>query len=195
MALEDLTPDEQLTYWVGAVARSAVQLEIRVQWLFRRLIGSTSPAWVLLSPEVGRALRQCRDVLGTLRGAPPWLVDEGTAALNSASEALVERNRFVHDALAPIPGEEGVWTRRKASLPSRQASRVTLDTLRQAHEDLVRAGWRVSGVAHAVDRFLRPVPDDHTDYAGSDEYLDRMTMRGEFTIESDTAIVYDIASD
>lgn len=186
MGLEDLTADEQLTYWVGAVAREVTNLESRLRMLYRTLIGFDHPALVLFPSEIRRAVEMCSALIRVIPKAPDWLAVESKGALDSVLNANAERNRFIHDLLIPSPDAEATWMRLKSGTLARPAlsfDEVNLDSLRRCRTDLVIAGWRVQGVKDCVGIVI-----ERSDYLigdGPGIAANRRIARGEFTLWDD----------
>ncbi|MFB2596606.1 hypothetical protein ACEXQE_02330 [Herbiconiux sp. P17] len=185
-AVDDLPPADQLTYWVGALAREDLSLESRVRWLFTGLVGMANPARALFPTEVKRAMDMCNAMLPNVRDAPSWFVIEGKAALRFAGEAHSERNRYIHDVLSPTPESPDRWVRHRAATltnPAPAPTYVTLDSLRQCRDDLLRAAWRVRGVSLCLGAILDPFPSEEEQ---NDELASGLgIMRGEFELMND----------
>jgi hypothetical protein len=187
MSVDDLTLDEQLTYWVGVLAREDVMLSQRAESLFAALVGSDT-AQVLLPAELARTLGACKAMLGKVPDAPDWLEEEGGAAISAALAAHSERNRYIHDALVPVYEEPGKWHRHKArtmTSPAPKPTPITLERLKQSRDDMIIAGWRITGLADFLHRLRYPWGDDGPEPQEYALESARVLMRGQITLNED----------
>jgi len=156
-----LSDDDQLSLWVGRVARVHALLEYNLSNLHGALrppglpvVRSTLPASVDLLVD------ECRKLLETTE-LNPEIITAGTQALSAAKAANAERNRVVHDMWLPDPGSEAgksptwqAFRRLGRSRPYASSTLHNLDTVMSAHTNLVRSRLRVSGLFMALHEVL-----------------------------------------
>jgi hypothetical protein len=193
-SVEGLEPDDQLTYWVGTVARGDVVIHAAAQELFVALVGAENPSVALVQPELGRVLTSCKAMLPRVEGAPDWLAVEGGAAIQSAVDARTERNRYIHDALIALPNEPGAWHRLKPATltsPAPSPTRITLAQLRKCRDDLVTASWRLQGLSRFLQNLRYPYAADSGIDQDFEQEAARVVLRGRFELNRDrTGISY-----
>jgi hypothetical protein len=145
-----LSDDDQLSLWVGRVARVHALLEYSLSHLYEVLRQSPNPDSRVLT--VHQLAVVCRRLLSAA-GIGEDLVAAGSKALVSAQNANALRNRVVHDMWLPSgnpAASEPSWSafERGDSLqaPYADGSARELGVVIDAYAQLVRTRVRVSGL-------------------------------------------------
>lgn len=152
-ALAGLSDDDQLSLFVGRVARTNALLEYDLGNVWRTLGGEAHPA----GAGVDQLANDCRRLLRKTYG-DHLVVDAGLKALSAARRANSIRNRVVHDiwleATISANTDGGSWQPFRLTAgqlePAVAAAPVTVDVVAKAHESLRRARTRVSGLFMAL---------------------------------------------
>lgn len=163
MAIPDtvaaLDDDDQLSLWVGRVARINALLEYDLGNVWRVLGGEAHPVGIGLDQLAG----DCRRLLRDAHAASSDLVVAGASALTAAQKANSGRNRIVHDlwladASSADPGA-GTWNSFRLTsgqiAPATASVAVTLELAVETYESLRRVRTRVSGLFMALDELSR----------------------------------------
>jgi hypothetical protein len=175
-AIDDLPPDDQVTFAIGAVARAHEFLERHVLQL-----------WIFLAGQGVAAYGAPNRFLDRLSGARAMLPHAGHAedvtalgfdAMNDAKSAHDLRTELVHGVWdSPDPDGIGPFYRfaEKPGHPARQVAERTLNEFVGAAERITRAQFRVGGLfllgSQGSDRFVRPGDE------GYDQHLDLLAGR------------------
>jgi hypothetical protein len=151
-----LSDEDQLSLWVGRVARVHALLEYNLSNVHDALrppdtlsVPSTQP------PGADRLADECMKLLKRA-DLGRQVVAAGTQALLAAKQANALRNRIVHDMWLPDParkaGQPPSWNafRQSRGLIEAYAHPARLDTVVGAHTTLARARLRVSGLFMAL---------------------------------------------
>lgn len=154
-----LTDDDQLSLWVGRVARAHASLEYSLTNVHEALShGSEAPS----APHgVGQLITECRSLLRQASLSPD-LVRAGVETLKAAKGASDERNRVMHDlwldSALPSGPQDVKWAvfRREQKQPPAygDGSPGRLSIVIHTHEHVVGARHRVSGLFMALHEVL-----------------------------------------
>lgn len=145
-----LSDEDELSLWVGRVAREHALLEYGLSNVHGVLDASEEG---VAPSSVGGLVRQCRRLLNS-SGLHADIIDAGRRALNAASAATTLRNRVIHDMWLPNPllgdSDPAQWTAFRRST-ERAATYIAgtpgdLATVVDAHNELSRTRIRVSGL-------------------------------------------------
>jgi len=155
--LSALSLNEQLTYWVGAVARSDAETENHLRRVYESLCSPSLAAFA--APRDFMALHAGCVRMFEAGRARSWslldLPDLALEVLQAAKVAHFDRNRLVHDYWYQIDpaADQPVFTRMRnaASLPAdRQVVRRELGEFESAYVALQIASFRLIGLASLV---------------------------------------------
>lgn len=149
-----LQPEDRLTYLVGHITRSAVDLDAVTRTAYATLSGDNPHvAW-----DAVNAMKPRIEKLQTLVATTPDL-DEGerVAAGQALEDALVAyqgRSRFVHDKLISSSPEQDEWfmsrlDRRGTPTPLSKHG-IRESDLVACERRLVRSGWRMWALSQLV---------------------------------------------
>ena len=154
-----LSDDDQLSLWVGRVARVHALLEYSLSNLYEELRQSPNQDPRVLT--VHQLALKCRRLLPAA-GIGKELVAAGSEALVSAQNANAVRNRVVHDMWLPsaeggsAPDPSWIVFRRAdgPQAPYADASTRDLGSVIDAHAQLVRTRVRISGLYMAIHEVM-----------------------------------------
>lgn len=143
--VSDLTPSDQMTYWIGAAAQHDVELEHELAGINARLSGQTrAPARTSvdsLSKALRRTVNSDRFDNDPLRAPVLTLLDEIDREHN-------ERNRLVHDLWASdLDAPEAFERLLLRGQPEKGPGRRQLDDFKRCAEALRLLGFRVTALA------------------------------------------------
>lgn len=183
-----LDPDERLTYLIGHITRSAVDLDAVTRTAYATLSGNNPEvAW-----DAVNAMKPRIQLLRELVASTPELggVERAAArrALDDALATYQERSRFVHDKLISSSPEQDAWfmsrlDRRKGTPRPLSRHGVTEGDLIACERNLVRSGWRMWALSQLVKQHR----------ANHDDYLRRrwlLLLSNDFEIDEDNNISY-----
>jgi len=139
-----LDPDERMTYMVGRVVRSAVELDGMSREAFASLSGDDPR---LAEQALQHFVPRIRKMEDLLTGAPlnSSEIEHAGAALEAARHSYEKRNRFIHDDLIQGSSDEWFMNRfdRKPGAVREAQRTVSLTALEECDRDLRRAAWRM----------------------------------------------------
>jgi hypothetical protein len=157
-----LSDDDQLSLWVGRVARIHALLEYNLS----NVHGALSPPDRSSVPRtvpanVDLLVRECKRLLQTAELSGE-VIEAGAQALAAAKAANALRNRIVHDIWLPDSRSEQeqapswiTFRRSRGRIePYASSTPRDLDTVISAHTTLVRCRLRVSGLFMALHEIL-----------------------------------------
>lgn len=175
-----LPPDDQLTYLVGRIVRSAVDLDAMTRTVWPAIMNlPAASAWeapLSMTPRLDK-LRDALPSVGILRHDE---LESAQSSLEMARSTYERRNRFIHDDLMPEEGSDvATWSaarmdRRNGSVQQPQV-RVNLEDAVKCERDLVRAVWRLWG----LHRLIAGVQAGRADH---EKNRWRVLMRGDFKL-------------
>lgn len=157
-----LSDDDELSLWVGRVARVHALLEYNLSNVRGALRSPETPTvGGALPASVDRLVDECRKLLNTT-GLNAEISTAGTQALAAAKTANAARNRIVHDMWLPASSSESgqlptwhAFRRFRGSLKPYTSSTLNdLEVVKSAHTALLRARVRVSGLFMALHEEL-----------------------------------------
>ena len=149
--------NEQLTYWVGAVARSDAEVENHLRRVYENLCEPSLAAFA--APRDFMALHTGCIRMWEAGRARSWTVpnlpDLALEVLQAAKTAHFHRNRLVHDYWYQVDpaADQPIFTRMRnaASLPpDRQVVRKELREFEDAYTALQFVSFRLIGLAGLV---------------------------------------------
>lgn len=158
-----LSDEDELSLWVGRVAREHALLEYGLSNVHGML---DAPEEGVAASSVGGLVRQCRRLLNS-SSLQADIVHAGRGALTAASAATTLRNRVIHDMWLPNPlrgeSEPARWNTFRRST-EQVATYVAgtpeaLETVVDAHNKLSRSRIRVSGLFMSLHEAM---PHGHT---------------------------------
>lgn len=148
-----LSDEDQLSLWVGRVARTNALLEYDLGNVWRILGGVPHAKGV----GVDQLAEDCRRLLQKSRAAPE-VIAAGLSALNAARKANAGRNRVVHDlwlAEASSADRGATWHSFRLNsgriAPETAVDTVSLQVVIETQEMLQRARTRLSGLFMALN--------------------------------------------
>jgi hypothetical protein len=190
----NLTDEDELSLWVGRVARAHALLEYNLSNVHRLLVehDGSGPASTRMPSGVDHLAAECLRLLRR-SDVSHEVRSSGGGALSAAKAANGLRNRVVHDMWLPDPLREAWepprWNafRRSRGLVGTyaQPSPRTLETVVEAHSTLVRARLRVSGLFMALHAVWPRSPGRGRRASAASElprYIALMT--GQFTLSA-----------
>lgn len=147
----ELPPDDQATYLVGLIARSAVDLDAMTSTVWPNVMQlPPSSAWEAPRP-MSQRLTKLRTALPGIDFLKPLELSDALSLIEDVGAIYDLRSRFVHDDLMPQDASHGDWWS-AAELHHKDGNnrspqrRVDLGDLRQCERSLIRATWRVWGL-------------------------------------------------
>lgn len=155
-----LSDDDQLSLWVGRVAREHALLEYSLNNVFQVLCPAKDGSTPAGASQLAKA---CRDHLkATELGSE--VKRAGEQALVGAQHANTNRNRLVHDIWLPSPedgsGDGANWNifgrPSPKDAPYATAARRDVRAVADVHVQMARARLRVSGLFMALHELLAP---------------------------------------
>lgn len=195
-----LSDDDQLSLWVGRVARVHALLEYSLSNMYEVLRQSANQDSRVLT--VHQLAVECRRLLPAA-GIGKKLVAAGSEALVSAQNANAVRNRVVHDMW--LPSAEGGsasdpnWiTFRRGDgprAPYADASARDLSAVIDAHAQLVRTRVRISGLYMALHEVMPNLASDNSARRKDSSQLPRYFafMEDRFTLEANGDVTVDVS--
>lgn len=157
-----LSDDDQLSLWVGRVARIHALLEYNLSNVHGALRPpETSGVRNAAPPSVDQLIADCRRLLKTSQLSGEVIVS-GTQALSAAKVANALRNRMVHDIWLPgsqseheqAPSWDSFQRMQGQLQPYALSTPRDLGTVISAHTTLVRSRLRVSALFMALHQLL-----------------------------------------
>lgn len=162
-AVSTLCDEDQLSLWVGRVARIHVLLEYNLTNVYGALGPPGSDGLGGTGPAVGadRLADECRKLLRKA-DLSHQIVEAGTQALKAAKHANTLRNRIIHDMWLPDSstgeGQPPRWYAFRQSRgrmePIVYPSPRDLEAVESAYTSLARTRLRVSGLFMALHAVL-----------------------------------------
>lgn len=155
--LDELIPSDQWTFLLGRIAEGAVELDAALRQLHAQLRGLNTREAVLAAPQNWtRVAEQCRAMLACARVEDRDTHAAMSAAIDIATAAYDERNRFMHDLLTADVDDELLSDRQRIrqqgdrylvrlthKAGTEPVTPVTLDHAREVATTLVGAKWRL----------------------------------------------------
>ncbi|PPF91315.1 hypothetical protein C5C03_00380 [Clavibacter michiganensis] len=142
----DLPPSAQVTYLIGLVVRSAVNLDAGSRNAYAVLAGGDRSRAETAPLPFGQRIKKMHELLH----ATTLTTDErlmAADALDAATAAYERRNRFIHDDLVPGDLEQERWFMarldHKPKEPRKPQEVVTTEDLAKCDTALNRAAWRM----------------------------------------------------
>jgi hypothetical protein len=186
-----LSDDDQLSLWVGRVARVHALLEYKLSNVHGALRPpDTSSVRNSVPLSVDQLVAECRRLLKTSQLSGE-VIAAGTQALTAAKGANALRNRMVHDIW--LPGSQSAheqapsWSsfqRLQGEMkPYALSTPRDLDTVISAHSTLVRSRLRVSGLFMALHQLLPWLSHGRGPHPGPGLATYVALMRDRFTLE------------
>ncbi|GEM_PF-3333393 len=179
--IDDLSPDEKVTYAIGAVARAHEYLERQVLQVWIFMAGQGIAAYA--APK--RFLDRLDGIRAMLphAGHAPEVMDLGAAAIAAVKSAHDLRNELVHGVWGATDQDfQGPFVRiaEKPGYPAREVAERTVEQFMSAAETISRAMFKISGLmllgSLGSTRFIRPGDD------GYNQHLD--LLKGFFDVEN-----------
>ena len=148
----DLSPEDQLTYWIGNIIRNDVFAEDEARLTWYTLAGP-GPANRLIDRDLARVLDQCRKMI-----ASPSIHDDirkiASGAFDATARAHRTRSELAHDRwMHDLFGGNMVLRLREPRTPDAIKKRPLSD-FKKCSEDLLMAGWRMRGLRIVLPQWL-----------------------------------------
>ena len=147
----DLVPDDRMTYMVGLVVRSAVELDAMTREAFASLRGDDPLVSAQAPLQFGPRIQA---MMKLVPSAPltRFQAQHTEAALVAARDSYQERNRFIHDSIMKASADEWFMSRfdKKSGADRMPMKAVTLNDLSECDNNLNRAAWRMWGLHKAL---------------------------------------------
>lgn len=159
-----LDPDERLTYLIGHITRSAVDLDAVTRTAYATLTGDNPEvAWDAVNAMKPR-ISELKKLVAETSDLNDMERDVAHEALEDALIAYQNRSRFVHDKLISSSPEQDEWFMsrldRRGEPRPQSIHGVTENDLLTCERELVRSGWRMWALSQLVKQH-RANHDDH----------------------------------
>lgn len=188
-AWRSLPANDQLTYLVGLIVRSAVELDAMTRTVWPAIMELPMHSAWEAPIQVSSRVDRLRRALPSVKALTQQDIEDAAEALETARSTYERRNRFIHDELMPEEDSDvDSWSAarmdRKDGNVSPLRERVDLKDAWKCERDLVRVTWRLWGLHQLVTGV-------QAGRAENEENRWRVMMRGRFDLhDHDNSISY-----
>lgn len=175
--IEDLSPDDLVSLYIGRAAREAVELALALQRAFKELAGQ--PYDVPGTDEINTLIDGCLEALAS-SAFPEALRATAKDALEFARKSNRRRNRLVHDLWRPSDDDPSMYVATKFDIGDKTPLIVslTVDEFRRSVIDLKVAQNRVVAIYWWLIAGELP-----TESASRMRLMNEQFMAGRFTVD------------